>query len=92
MRSYRILPPPVISSNTYFLDRLNTITWIRRKIKEDWIDLANEQKIYRMIIESMLTKELSRLKIDSAFHGSFYNNINEAIELQKVIIDLQLPF
>ena len=40
----------------------------------------------------MLTKELSRLKIDSAFHGSFYNNINEAIELQKVIIDLQLPF
>ena len=92
MRSYRILPPPVISSNTYFLDKLNTITWIRRKIKEDWIDLANEQKIYRIIIESMLTKELSRLKIDSAFHGSFYNNINEAIELQKVIIDLQLPF
>ena len=86
MRSYKILFPPTI------LDKLNTITWIRRKIKQDWIDLANEQKIYRIIIESMLTKELSRLKIDSSFHGSFYNNINEAIELQKVIIDLELPF
>ena len=92
MRSYRILPPPVISSNTYFLDKLNTITWIRRKIKEDWIELADEQRNYRIIIESMRTKELSRLKIDSAFDGSFYNNINGAIELQKVIIDLQLPF
>ena len=92
MRSYKILLPPIITTEAYFLNKLNTIIWIRRKIKEDWIDLANEQKIYRIIIESMLTKELSRLKIDSAFHGSFYNNINEAIELQKVIIDLQLPF
>lgn len=92
MRSYKILFPPTISPETYFLDKLNTITWIRRKIKQDWIDLAKEQKIYRIIIESMLTKELSRLKIDSSFHGSFYNNINEAIELQKVIIDLELPF
>ena len=92
MRSYKILLPPIITTEAYFLNKLNTIIWIRRKIKEDWIDLENEQRIYRIIIESMLTKELSRLKIDSAFHGSFYNNINEAIELQKVIIDLQLPF
>ena len=92
MRSYKILLPPIITTEAYFLNKLNTIIWIRKKIKEDWIDLENEQRIYRIIIESMLTKELSRLKIDSAFHGSFYNNINEAIELQKVIIDLQLPF
>lgn len=92
MRSYKILFPPIITQSTYFLDKLNTITWIRKKIKQDWFDLAREQKIYRIIIESMLTKELSRLKIDSSFHGSFYNNINEAIELQKVIIDLELPF
>ena len=92
MRSYKILLPPIITTEAYFLNKLNTIIWIRRKIKEDWVDLENEQRIYRIIIESMLTKELSRLKIDSSFHGSFYNNINEAIELQKIIIDLELPF
>lgn len=92
MRSYKILLPPIITTEAYFLNKLNTIIWIRRKIKEDWIDLENEQRIYRIIIESMLTKELSRLKIDSSFHGSFYNNINEAIELQKIIINLELPF
>ena len=92
MKSYKILLPPIITTEADFLNKLNTIIWIRRKIKEDWIDLENEQRIYRMIIESMLTKELSRLKIDSSFHGSFYNNINEAIKLQKIIIDLELPF
>lgn len=69
-----------------------TIKWIKRKIEELRNELIDNKYVYKKIMESMLKKEFKCLNKDIEFHGSFYSNIEKAIELDTEIELMELPF